>query len=202
MGRPTAVTAGRLRAIRRQSDWTPVHKILKQKGKTNRTEKRELLRTKALFHFCPDTGFLTVCGGGGGGRRDALEGKGPRRRSQKRLDGRLEEVAKAVGGGYCRLQMPLRLALGVRGTVAGHRLGALEGGGGVPPPMHPLGGGGGCTPKIGAASPSTAAGQTLAEGPSICFRLQRLRSLSTFTSRAAACCEWKSCSSSSARLPP
>ena len=34
--------------------------------------------------------------------------------------------AKAVGGGYCRLQMPLRLALGVRGTVAGHRLGALE----------------------------------------------------------------------------
>ena len=41
-----------------------------------------------------------------------------------------------------RLQMPLRLALGVRGTVAGHRLGALEG---VPPPlpMHPWGGGGG-----------------------------------------------------------
>ena len=35
--------------------------------------------------------------------------------------------------------MPLKLALGVRGTVAGHRLGALEGGGGVPPPlpMHP-----------------------------------------------------------------
>ena len=38
-----------------------------------------------------------------------------------------QAVAKAVGGGYCRLQMPLRLALGVRGTVAGHRLGALEG---------------------------------------------------------------------------
>ena len=47
---------------------------------------------------------------------------------------RLEEVAKAVGGGYCRLQMPLKPALGVRGTVAGHRLGALEGVGGVPPP--------------------------------------------------------------------
>ena len=46
---------------------------------------------------------------------------------------RLEEVAKAVGGGYCRLQMPLRLALAVRGTVAGHRLGAREGGGGSPP---------------------------------------------------------------------
>ena len=38
--------------------------------------------------------------------RDALEGKGPQRRPQKRLDRRLEEVAKAVGGGYCRLQMP------------------------------------------------------------------------------------------------
>ena len=68
--------------------------------------------------------------------RDAVEGKGPRRRPQKRLDRRLEEVAKAVGGGYCRLQMPLRLALGVRGTVAGRRLGALErgGGGGVTSP--------------------------------------------------------------------
>ena len=71
--------------------------------------------------------------------RDALEGKGPQRRPQKRLGRRLEGVAKAVGGGYCRLQMPLSLALGVRGTVAGHRLGAPEGGGGVPPPvpMHP-----------------------------------------------------------------
>ena len=52
---------------------------------------------------------------------------------QKRLGRRLEEVAKAVGGGYCRLPMALRLALGVRGTVAGHRLGALEGRG-VPAP--------------------------------------------------------------------
>ena len=71
--------------------------------------------------------------------RGALEGEGPQRWPQRRLGRRLEEVAKAVGGGYCRLQMPLRLALGVRGTVAGHRLGALEGGRGVPPPlpMHP-----------------------------------------------------------------
>ena len=30
--------------------------------------------------------------------RDALEGKGPQRRPQKRFDRRLEEVAKAVGG--------------------------------------------------------------------------------------------------------
>ena len=60
--------------------------------------------------------------------------EGPRRR----LGRRLEEVTQAVGGGYCRLQMPLSLALGVRGTVAGHRLGALEGGGGgyLPPPFQ------------------------------------------------------------------
>ena len=32
------------------------------------------------------------------GRTDALEGKGPQRRPQKRWDRRLEEVAKAVGG--------------------------------------------------------------------------------------------------------
>ena len=57
----------------------------------------------------------------------------------------MEEVAKAVGGGYCRLQMPLSLAPAVRGTVAGHRLGALEGGGSPPfqcipaqaPPLPP-----------------------------------------------------------------
>ena len=66
--------------------------------------------------------------------RDALEGKGPQRRPQKRLGMRLEEVGEAVGGGYCRLQMPLSLAVAVRETVAGHRLGALEeGGGGLPP---------------------------------------------------------------------
>ena len=34
--------------------------------------------------------------------RDALQGGGPQRRPQKRLDRRLEEVAEAVGGGYCR----------------------------------------------------------------------------------------------------
>ena len=62
-------------------------------------------------------------------RRDALERKGPQRRPQRRVDRRSEEVAEAVGCGYCRLQMPLKLALAVRGTVAGHRLGAPEGGG-------------------------------------------------------------------------
>ena len=33
-----------------------------------------------------------------------------------------------VRGGCCRLRMPLSLAVAVRETVAGHRLGALEGG--------------------------------------------------------------------------
>ena len=68
--------------------------------------------------------------------RDALDGKGPQRWPQKRLDRRLQGVAKAVGGGYCRLQ---KRAPAVRETVAGYRLGALEGGwGGVPPlPMRP-----------------------------------------------------------------
>ena len=37
------------------------------------------------------------------GPRDALEGNGPQRPPQMRLDRRLEKVAKAVGGGYCRL---------------------------------------------------------------------------------------------------
>ena len=71
----------------------------------------------------------------GAGARDAFEGKGPQRRPQRRLDRRLEAVAEAVGGGYCRLHMPLKPALGVRETVAGHRLGAPEGGGGgyLPP---------------------------------------------------------------------
>ena len=73
------------------------------------------------------------------GCRDAVGGKGPRRRPQRRLDRRLEEVVKAVGGGYCRLEMPPKLALAVRETVAGHRLGALEGGGGPSFPMHPWG---------------------------------------------------------------
>ena len=68
--------------------------------------------------------------------RDALERKGPPRRPQRRSDRRLEEVAEAVGGGYWRLQVPLRLALAVRETVAGHRTSALEGGGGASPPSN------------------------------------------------------------------
>ena len=90
--------------------------------------------------------FLPGVGGGSsqGSGRVALEGKGPQRQPQQRLDGRLEEVVKAVWGGYCRLRMPLRLVLGVGGTAAGHRLGALEGGGGgtSPPSNASLGSGG------------------------------------------------------------
>ena len=70
-----------------------------------------------------------VCFPPRGRARDALDGKGPQRQPQKRMDRRLEEVAKAVGGGYYGLQMPLKLALAVR-TVAGRWLGALKGGGG------------------------------------------------------------------------
>ena len=82
----------------------------------------------------------TICRNPLWGRlRDALQGKGPQRRPQERLRRRLEEVAKAVGGGYCRLQMPLKPALAARRTAAGGW--APWRGGGAPPPrqMHPLG---------------------------------------------------------------
>ena len=59
--------------------------------------------------------------------RDALDGEGPQRGPKEPLDRRLKEVTKAVGGGCCRLQMVLKLALAVRETVAGRRLGAPEG---------------------------------------------------------------------------
>ena len=51
--------------------------------------------------------------------RDAFDWKGPQMWSPKRLDRRLEEVAKAVGGGYCRLQLSLRLSLAVRACRRG-----------------------------------------------------------------------------------
>ena len=46
-----------------------------------------------------------------------------------------QAVAEAIGGSYCWLCVPLKLALAVRETVAGRWLGTLGGGGGVP--MHP-----------------------------------------------------------------
>ena len=50
-----------------------------------------------------------------------------------------EAVRQAVGGGYCWLHMPLKLAFAVRETVAGHSdLQGGGGGGGSPPPPPPL----------------------------------------------------------------
>ena len=46
--------------------------------------------------------------------------EGPQRRPQKRLDRPLGEVAQAVGGGYCRLQKPLTLALAIKWPKARH----------------------------------------------------------------------------------
>ena len=84
--------------------------------------------------FClPVDTHLCVQLGRGGGSRDALEGKGPQRWPLRRLDRRLG----AVGGGYCRLQMPVERAIAVRETVAGCRLGALFGG--APSSQAPLG---------------------------------------------------------------
>ena len=101
----------------------------------------------------------------GGQVRDASEGGGPQRGPQKRLDRRLEGVAKAVGGGYFRLQMPLKLALGVWGTVAGHRLGALEGGqgGGVPPPPSNASLARGLSPVLGGKEPPAPSARPMAK---------------------------------------
>ena len=80
-------------------------------------------------------------GGGGQGvfRRDRTSEAAP-----EAVRSAVGGGSKAVRGGFCQLQMPLKLAVAVRETVAGHRLGALKGGGVPPPfPMHPWGGGGG-----------------------------------------------------------
>ena len=95
-----------------------------------------------------------------GSRVAGLGRRAHRRRPAQSAGRRLEEVAKAVGGGYCRLQMPSKLKPAVRGTVAGHRLGGPGEGGGVPPPfpMHPWAGGGylppfQCIPGRGGVPP-------------------------------------------------
>ena len=83
----------------------------------------------------PDTPAASAGESRGGGKgRDALEGKVPQRRPQQRLGRRLEGVAEAVGGGYCRLQMLLKLAPAVRETLVGALEGA--GGGGTSPPSN------------------------------------------------------------------
>ena len=65
--------------------------------------------------------------------------EGPLEGPQKPLDRWLEEVANTVWGGYCQLQIPWKpalAALSIRGTVTGHRLGALEVGGGYLTPFQ------------------------------------------------------------------
>ena len=79
--------------------------------------------------------------------------------------------------------MPLKLALGVRETVAGHRLGALEGmggGGGSPPSNASLGGGGGPSPPSrdqrdhrGKKRNSIAFGKSTSQRIYPCCRLQK-----------------------------
>ena len=94
----------------------------------------------------PTRGFSTHGGGGLPQRLPKAEGveQGCIRRAGT-AEAAPEAARQAVGGdcqsGWGRLQMPLRLALAVRETVAGHKLGALEQVGGLPPPllMHPLG---------------------------------------------------------------
>ena len=73
---------------------------------------------------------MTVFGGGGG--QGCIRRAGDLRGNPSSGSARgWRRLPKRLGGDYDRLQMPLRLALAVRGTVAGHRLGTLEGGGGA-----------------------------------------------------------------------
>ena len=78
-------------------------------------------------------GLRSMTTPGGGGPLSRCEGGGECIRSEGTSEAAPEAVRQAVGGGYGRLQVPLRLAVAVRETVAGHRLGALKGGGGPPP---------------------------------------------------------------------
>ena len=132
--------------------WGPPEKRTLSSRAARKTSRTRCARRRMTDISCFGR-FPTREGGGGeAGRgncwrpchaepgRDALEGKGPQTRPQRRVGRRLEGVAKAVGGGYSRLQMPFKPAPGIRGTAAGHRLGALEEGRGgyLPPlPIHP-----------------------------------------------------------------
>ena len=58
------------------------------------------------------------------------KGRGLRGGPSSRWTGGCRRLPKRLGVVSCQLQVPLRLALGVRGTAARHRLGAWA----VPPP--------------------------------------------------------------------
>ena len=69
---------------------------------------------------------------------DAFEGEGPQRRPAKRLGGRLEEVAEAVGGWGRLLSVTNAVAAGACGQGdSGWAQAGRPGGGGPPLPMHP-----------------------------------------------------------------
>ena len=125
----------------RRGRWSGTQKFVYQKR-----PKQDFPNCKLRFY--PQWSLLVWGSGEGQG---CSCGEGTSEAAQRRLNRRLEEVAKAVGGGYCRLQMPLKLARAVRETVAGRRLGGLEGGGRYPPPFQciPRGGvqGGGGNPS-------------------------------------------------------
>ena len=97
----------------------------------------------------------------GPGPRDVLDGQGPWRRLRTPSGRRLEASTKAVGGGHCRLQMPLGLAVVVRARAAWHRLGPWSGGGGgfgTRPWWLALGGGEGHPSNASLPGPEGSAG--------------------------------------------
>ena len=64
---------------------------------------------------CPQTVWKRFFGGGGGGGQGRIRREG----ASEAAPGAVRQAVGGVGGGYCRLQMPSKLALGVQGTVAG-----------------------------------------------------------------------------------
>ena len=73
--------------------------------------------------------------GGGGGGQGCIRREGTSEAAPEAVRQSVGGGCQSGGEGYCRLQMPLKPAIAVTGTVAGRRLGALDaGGGGVPAP--------------------------------------------------------------------
>ena len=132
-GTDTAGLGGRVGPYRLDAGH-PVHQVSdEEKASVPEEVCRPVVLRRGMSVYCSRSGLSVGLWG-----RDASSGKGPQRWPQKRLDRGLEAAAKAVGGGYCWLQMPLSLALAATETVAeaGRPAG---GGGGAPPrlPMHP-----------------------------------------------------------------
>ena len=78
-------------------------------------------------------------GGFGEGRATELSPLSCHPNARSSLANPPQGCIRTVGGGYCRLQMPLKLALAARETVAGHRLAPWKGGRGYIPLFHPWG---------------------------------------------------------------